>query len=88
MELYREIEWVDPAEVRAIFHEDYEVASAKPVEIDDDLGLEIVQKESLEQKYGVTIDPRNDFHNSLKEQFDSKGYLSKRQIDCLRNPRY
>ncbi len=57
-------------------------------EVDDELGLEIVQKETVEQKYGVKLDPRNDFHNSLKEQFEQRGRLSEKQVYCLRNPRY
>ncbi len=73
--------WVEPSEVRALFEVE--------VEIDDELGLEIVKQETIESKYGTPkLDPRNDFHNSLKAQFEKKGHLSPRQVSCLMNPKY
>ena len=58
-------------------------------EIDDELGLEIVKQETIESKYGTPpLDPKNDFHNSLKEQFEQRGRLSDKQVYCLKNPRY
>jgi len=76
-------EWIEPSEVRKLFETTVEV------EIDEELGLPIVKKETIEQKYGLPpLDPRNDFHNSLKEQFEQRGRLSDKQVYCLRNPRY
>ena len=54
-------------------------------ELDDDLGLPIVQKETIWTKYGVVCEPdKNDFHQSLHDQFERKGYLSPKQINALR----
>jgi len=70
-------EWIDEAEVRKLFD--------GKVLIDDDLGLEIVEKNSILELYGVLINPEsNAFHKSLQEQFDRKGFLSEKQINCLR----
>jgi len=84
------MEYLDNREVMDTFPHLYE--GYKPtveVEIDEELGLPIVQKETIEQKYGTPpLDPRNDFHNSLKEQFERNGRLSHRQVSCLKNPRY
>ncbi len=56
-----------------------------PVELDGDLGLPVVQKETILQKYGVKCEPdKNSFHKSLHDQFDKKGYLSPKQINALR----
>jgi len=54
------------------------------VEVDDDLGLEIVQKPTIWQKYGVNCDPDDsNFHKSLYDQFERKGYLSPKQVKAL-----
>ena len=77
------------SEIMELFPHLYEGYVAQPKEIDDELGLEIVVKETIEQKYGVPkLDPRNDFHNSLKKQYEQNGSLSRRQVDCLMNPKY
>ena len=92
--------WVEPSEVRDLFEgkvNEYErlqkinreVKAVVETEYDDELGLEIVQKETIESKYGTPpLDPKNDFHNSLKEQFEQRGRLSDKQVYCLKNPRY
>ncbi len=56
-----------------------------PVEIDDELGLEIVQKKTIFQKYGVHCDPnKNSFYASLHRQFEKNGSLSEKQVNALR----
>ena len=55
------------------------------VEVDDDLGLEVVEKPTIWEKYRVQCDPdKNSFHESLYKQFEQKGYLSPKQVDALR----
>ncbi len=82
--------WVEPSEVRALFEGRLITIETDPVrEMDEELGLPLVQKETIESKYGTPkLDPRNDFHNSLKAQFEKKGHLSPRQVSCLMNPKY
>ena len=54
-------------------------------EIDDELGLEIVQKKTIFQKYGVHCDPnKNSFYASLHRQFEKNGSLSEKQVNALR----
>ena len=54
-------------------------------ELDDDLGLEVVEKLSIFDRYGVQCNPdKNSFHRSLFTQYEKKGYLSPKQIDALR----
>ena len=56
-----------------------------PKEVDDELGLEVVEKLSIFDKYGVQCNPdKNSFHRSLFTQYEKKGYLSPKQIDALR----
>jgi len=53
--------------------------------IDDELGLPLVVKPTIWEKYGVVCSPNeNDFHASLYDQFERKGYLSPKQINALR----
>ena len=53
-------------------------------QIDTELGLEIVQKPTIWQKYGVNCDPDDsNFHKSLYDQFERKGYLSPKQVKAL-----
>lgn len=74
-----------------LFPEHYEgyKPTAKPIaEIDEELGLEIVEKETIESKYGCPpLDPDNSFHQSLQRQFDERGHLSPKQVSCLTRPR-
>ena len=65
-------------------YEGYVATPTTPVEIDDELGLEVVQKETMESKYGLGTVKDNSFTRSLREQFDRKGYLSSKQVECLR----
>lgn len=59
-----------------------------PKVIDDELGLEVVVKETIFEKYGVHCDPKkNSFYESLYRQFEAKGRLSEKQVNALRNPR-
>ena len=54
-------------------------------EVDNDLGLEIVEKPTIWEKYRVQCDPdKNSFHESLYRQFEQKGYLSPKQVNALR----
>ena len=71
--------WVDPKMVRELFD-----SPAEPREVDDDLGLELVEAETIEQKYGLSELKDNSFVTSLREQFARKGFLSEKQIACLR----
>ena len=57
-------------------------------EVDDELCLAIVPKQTIMDKYGVHCDPKkNSFHESLYNQFESKGRLSEKQVNALRNSR-
>ena len=59
--------------------------TGKPKELDDELGLEIVQKTTIFQKYGVKCDPnKNSFYRSLYDQFEKRGTLSEKQVNALR----
>ena len=59
--------------------------TGEPLEIDEDLGLEVVQKPTIFEKYGVHCDPnKNSFYRSLFDQFEKRGSLSERQINALR----
>jgi len=56
-----------------------------PKEMDKDLGLAVVAKPTIFEKYGVHCDPKkNNFHRSLYEQYEMRGTLSIKQIDALR----
>ena len=54
-----------------------------PIETDSELGLEVVQNETVLSKYGITLDPKNTFHGSLQRFFDKTGYLTDKQINCF-----
>ena len=74
-------------EVMDLFPEWFEgyVVAVETREIDDDLGLPIVEKETVYSKYGVYLQPdKNDFHKSLQTQFDRKGFLSEKQLRCIK----
>ncbi len=56
-----------------------------PVELDEELGLPVVQKQTIFQKYGVHCDPNtNSFYASLHRQFEKNGSLSVKQVNALR----
>ena len=62
----------------------YEIVD-EPVEVDDDLGLELVpEKPTMEQFYNLGTVKDNSFTRSLREQYDARGSLSEKQIACLR----
>ena len=82
-ETYEEVA-IDPIHKYTASHkvDDYN-PTAK--ELDDELGLEVVEKLSIFDKYGVQCNPdKNSFHRSLFTQYEKKGYLSPKQIDALR----
>ena len=57
-------------------------------ELDDELGLPVIPKKTIFEKYGVHCDPRkNSFYESLYHQFEKKGSLSEKQVNALRNSR-
>ena len=62
---------------------DYYNIIVKPVEVCDDLGLPYVEKPTVSELYGIHLDKDNSFHQSLQEQFDRKGFLSPRQLNCF-----
>ncbi len=73
-----------------IIHMDSETAETyggnyiESPEVDDELGLEVVHKPTILEKYGVHCDPlKNSFHASLYKQFEDKGYLSPKQLKAL-----
>ena len=72
-------DWVDPKEVRELFSK-----PSKPIEVDDELGLAIKKTETIESKYGISGIKDNSFTRSLRQQFSKKGYLSEKQLQCLR----
>ena len=61
------------------------VKNFPPKEMDKDLGLAVVAKPTIFEKYGVHCDPKkNNFHRSLYEQYEMRGALSIKQINALR----
>lgn len=54
-----------------------------PVEMDSELGLEVVKNETILSKYGINLDPKNGFHASLQRFFDKTGYLTDKQLNCF-----
>jgi len=79
--------WVDPKDIRELFNGTEVgkiVAPTVYIEIDDDLGLEVVPTETIESKYGIKHIKDNSFTRSLREQFERNGRLSEKQINCLR----
>ncbi len=71
-------------EVMNLFPHFYEGYKPTTVEVDEELGLEIVPRESLESKYYLPPLPNNSFITSLRRQFAARGSLSSKQIACLR----
>ena len=56
-----------------------------PIEVDDDLGLELVHKPSIKEKYGIVLDTTtNSFHKSIQSFFDRNGYLTDKQLNCFK----
>ena len=81
-------EYVSNEEVRATFPEEYnrDPRSVREIcpEVDDELGLEIVEQETVYSKYGVYLHKDNSFHKSLQSFFDRTGYLTPRQLSAVR----
>ena len=71
-------------EVMDLFPHLYEGYKPTPREIDEDLGLEIVQKETVLSKYGIRLYNNNSFHMSLKSFFEKTGYLTTKQLEAVR----
>ena len=72
-------------EVMGLFPHRYEgYVPSKPIEVDDELGLEVVQKETVLSKYGIRLYSNNSFHTSLQSFFDKTGYLTTRQLEAVR----
>lgn len=69
--------YIDDEEIRRLF-------SGDPVEVDDDLGLEVVKQETILSKYGITLEKGNSFHKSLQQFFDRTGFLTPKQLQALR----
>ncbi len=83
----RMLDWADNEVIRATFPEAYNIVTVQPVdnrELDELTGLPIKERETILSKYGIRVSPKNNFHKSLIEQFDKKGFLSERQLDCIR----
>jgi len=57
--------------------------SYRPKVIDDELGLEVVEKETIESKYSIKLDKDNPFHRSLQKFFDRTGFLTPKQLNAL-----
>ena len=74
-------QWIDPKEVRELFEGK---APTVAVEVDDELGLEVVPTVTMEEFYGLGKLKDSSFVQSLRKQFDAKGRLSEKQISCLR----
>ena len=69
---------------KALFKKDINV-DLKETKIDDKLGLPILSKPTIFEKYGVHCNPKkNNFHRSLYEQYEMRGALSIKQINALR----
>ena len=73
--------WIEPSEVRRLFAEDRN----RPKKIDSDLGLEVVDKPTIEEKYGIQLQSGNRFHDSLRNFFDRTGFLTEKQLGCFRD---
>jgi len=65
-------------------YEGYQPPEKKQVEIDDELGLEVVEKETVYSKYQVYLQRDNSFHDSLQEFFDKTGFLTSKQLQAVR----
>ena len=76
-------EYVDNKVVMETFPDHYNI-KVKETEVCDELGLPFVEKPTVTELYGVYLDKGNSFHKSLQEQFDRKGYLTDRQLNCVR----
>ena len=63
-------------------YEGYKPAIAR--EIDDELGLEIVEKPTVYEKYQIMLHPDNSFHASLQGFFDKNGFLTPKQLNAVR----
>ena len=72
-------QWIEPSEIRKLFD-----GPKVEAEVDDELGLPIVAQETMEEKYGLSNLKDNSFTRSLREQFERKGRLSEKQVNCLR----
>ena len=61
-----------------------DLAPEQPVEVDEELGLAIVPRETILSKYGVQLYPsENTFHQSLTTFFERKGYLTPKQLKAI-----
>lgn len=86
--------WVDPDTVRELFSSKdlgLKPITSPMVEVDSDLGLEIVKKQTLEEFYDLPPQPpkgKSSFVDSLREQFEQRGRLSEKQVACLRKPKF
>ena len=82
------LDWVNNKVVRDTFPEAYNIATEQAEdtrEIDELTGLPYTDAETIFSKYGVYCKPnKNSFHESLQRQFDSKGFLSPKQVNALR----
>lgn len=54
-----------------------------PVEKDPELGLELVEKPTIYDKYGITLDADNTFHASVQRFFDKNGFITPKQLKCF-----
>ena len=84
-------EWIDPKDIRPFYETnrpDMELGSSytprREQVIDDSLGLPIVDKPTIFEKYGITIDKSIPFHRSLDTFFNMRGYLTDRQLNAIR----
>lgn len=55
-----------------------------PIEIDPELGLEVVEKPTIQEKYGIILDPENSFHASVQRFFDKNGFITDKQLNCFK----
>ena len=59
-------------------------AVAKCKVLDDNLGLEVVEQETVYSKYQIMLHPDNPFHKSLQKFFDKAGFLTPKQLEAVR----
>jgi hypothetical protein len=69
-------------EIPSYGHQSY-YRDNNPIEMDSELGLEVVKKPTIYEKYGITLDPDNTFHASVQRFFDKNGFITPKQLNCF-----
>ena len=68
--------YIEDSEIRDLF-------PMEKVEVDEELGLQLAEQETIYSKYGFNLDLNNSFHKSLQSFFDRTGFLTAKQLGAL-----